>query len=444
MAPRKRMFFSPGRTVLLSIFLTICLGTVLLMLPGAQKVPVSVLDCFFTATAATCVTGVLTVPFDSFTLFGKSIILALIQIGGIGLLTLSLFLISLFFNLGFATQLMLGQVLELETWKNTRRVLFFIITLTVLLESLGAFLIYFFIIPYYPPSEALFHAIFHSISSFCNAGLSSFGHSMIPFAYNIPMLTITGFLVLSGGLGFMTWYELFLYLKRKINRKRYTFSLTTKVIVTMTIISLVIATFLLLILEAPAHFGSSSWLVTLSNMIFNAITYRSAGLTSIDITTLHTATVFMIIMYSFIGSSPGSTGSGIKVTTFAIFLATIRSVITGRMAVELKGRRIPQDQVFKAMAVLSLSIFWVIVSTFCLLLTEPQSKFISIFFEAVSSFTNLGLATDITPYLSVLGKFIIITNMFIGRVGSLTMLLALKARQEKVEFQYPEERLMMS
>lgn len=444
MAPRKRMFFSPGRTVLLSIFLTICLGTVLLMLPGAQKVPIALLDCFFTATAATCVTGVLTIPFDSFTLFGKSIILVLIQIGGIGLLTLSLFLISLFFNLGLATQLMIGQVLELETWKNTRHILFFIIALTLLIESLGALSIYFFISPYYSHSEALFHALFHSISSFCNAGLSSFGHSMIPFTYNIPMLAITGFLVLSGGLGFMTWYELFIYFKRKLNRKRYTFSLTTKVIVTMTIISLVVGTFFLLVLEAPTHFGNSSWLIAISNMVFNAITYRSTGLTSIDITTLHTATVFMIIMYSFIGSSPGSTGSGIKVTTFAIFLATIRSVIIGRMVVELKGRRIPQDQVFKAMAVLALSIFWVIVSTFFLLLTEPNSKFISIFFEAVSSFTNLGLATDITPYLSTLGKLIIIANMFIGRVGSLTMLLALKTRHEKVEFQYPEERLMMS
>jgi trk system potassium uptake protein len=441
---RKYIFFSPGRTVLFTIFLAICFGSLLLMHSSAQRVPIAPIDCFFTATSATCVTGVLTIPFDSFTFTGKLIILALIQIGGIGLLTLSIFLVSLFVNIGLATQFMVGQVLELEVWKNTRHVLFFIIALTLVVESLGAIALYFIIAPQYSHSEALFHAIFHSISSFCNAGLSSFEHSMITFQYNIPMLAVTAFLVFSGGFGFMTWYELLIYLSKKLRGKRYAFSLTTRVVVSITSFTILAATFLLLILEGPPHFSKAPWPITISNMLFNAISYRSAGLTTIDLATMHTATVFMIIMYSFIGSSPGSTGSGIKVTTFGIYLATIRSVMRGRMVVELKGRQIPQDQVFKAMAVLSLSLFWIIASTFCLLLTENKSSFISIFFEAVSSFTNLGLATEITPYLSTIGKCIIIANMFIGRVGSLTMLLALRARRERLGFHYPEERLMMS
>ena len=179
-------------------------------------------------------------------------------------------------------------------------------------------------------------------------------------------------------------------------------------------------------------------------MLFNAIAYRSTGLTTIDVSTMQTATVFVIIMYSFIGSSPVSTGSGIKVTTFAIFLATIRAVIRGKMVVEIKGRRIPQDQIFRAMAVLSMCICWLIGSTFILFLIESQSSFINVFFEAVSSFTNLGLATDITPFLSTAGKVVIILNMFIGRIGSLTLLLALRPGRSRVEFQYPEERIMMS
>ena len=179
-------------------------------------------------------------------------------------------------------------------------------------------------------------------------------------------------------------------------------------------------------------------------MIFNAVAYRSAGLTTIAISNMQTATVFMIIMYSFIGSSPVSTGSGIKVTTFALFLATIRSVINGRMVVEIKGRRIPQDQIFKAMAVLSLSVCWITVSTFCLALIESQSSFISVFFEAVSSFTNLGLATEVTPFLSFPGKLVIICNMLMGRIGTLTLMLALRMHRDRGEFQYPEERLMMS
>ncbi len=445
MGLRRQLTDSPGRTVLLSIFIAICLGTALLMMPSAQRVPVAFIDCLFTATSAICVTGVLTVPFDSFTLFGKCIILALIQIGGIGLLTLWLFLISLFMNLGISTHFMIGQVYELAVLKNPKRILFFIIGFTLIAEVLGALGIYALIAPYYARDTAIFNAIFHSISSFCNAGLSVFGqHSMVPFQHNIPLLAVTGTLILLGGIGFMTLLELFTFMKKKWEGKRFQFTLTTRVVLSMTALLVTIATALLIIIEGSRHFPQGPWWLTLSNMLFNAIAYRSTGLTTIDVSTMQTATVFAIIMYSFIGSSPVSTGSGIRVTTFAIFLATIRSVIKGKMVVEIKGRRIPQDQIFRAMAVLSICICWIIASTFVLLLIESQSSFINVFFESVSSFTNLGLATDITPFLSLPGKIVIILNMFIGRVGSLTLLLALRPGRDRVEFQYPEERIMMS
>ncbi len=445
MGLRKRLTESPGRTVLLSIFIAICLGTALLLLPSAQRVPIAFIDCLFTATSSICVTGVLTIPFDSFTLFGKCIILTLIQIGGIGLLTLWLSLISLFVNLGISTQFMIGQVFELAALKNPKRILFFIIGFTLVAETVGALCIYTIIRHAYPKDTAIFNSIFHSVSSFCNAGLSVFGqHSMVPFQHNIPLLAITGILILLGGIGFITLSELLYYAKAKWEGKRFQFSLTTRVVLSMTALLILVATLLLIIIEGPRHFPQGPWWLTLTNMLFNAIAYRSTGLTTIDVSTMQTATVFAIIMYSFIGSSPASTGSGIRVTTFAIFLATIRSVIRGKMVVEIKGRRIPQDQIFKAMAVLSICICWIICSTFLLSLIESQSSFINVFFEAVSSFTNLGLATDITPFLSLPGKFLIILNMFIGRVGTLTLLLALRPGRERVEFQYPEERIMMS
>lgn len=445
MGLRKRLTDSPGRTVLLSIFIAIALGTSLLMLPVAQRVPISFIDCFFTATSATCVTGVLTIPFDSFTLMGKCIILALIQIGGIGLLTLWLFLLSLFMTFGISTQFLIGHIFELAALRSPKRILFFIMGFTLTCELIGAACIYTLIKHQYPADVAFFNAIFHSISSFCNAGLSVFGqHSMVPFQHNIPMLAVTGLLILLGGIGFVTIIELLTCAYNWWKRKRCHLTLTTRVILTMTGLLIAIATVLLILLEGSRHYPQGPWWVTLSNMLFNAIAYRSAGLTTIDVSTMQTATVFMIIMYSFIGSSPVSTGSGIKVTTFAIFLATIRSVIRGKMMVEIKGRRIPQDQIFKAMAVLSICFAWIICSTFLLLLIESESSFITVFFEAVSSFTNLGLATDITPSLSNPGKILIILNMFIGRVGSLTLLLALRAQRERVDFQYPEERIMMS
>lgn len=441
----RRLTDSPGRTVLFTIVLTIVLGTLLLRLPAAQNVPISLIDCLFTATSSTCVTGVLTVPFESFSFFGKCVILGLIQIGGIGLLTLWLFLVALFFNLGMSTKFMLGKILELSTFKNPHQILFFIIGTTLITEAIGAVGIFMLIKDQYTTLDAILHAVFHSVSSFCMAGLSSFGsESLVPFSHNLPFLAITSVLIMAGSIGFITLHEFFLFLAHKWQRKRFQFSLTSKVILTMTALLITGATILLLILEGPTHFPDSPWWETLANMLFNAISYRSIGFTTIDLDTMQTATIFLIMMYSFIGSSPVSTGSGIKVTTFAIFLATIRAVINGRMEVDIKSRRIPQDQIFKAMAVLSVGLVWITMSTFLLALAEPHSSFISVFFEAVSSFTNLGLATSITPTLTIFGKLIIIVNMFMGRVGILTLMLALRVSRERTEFHYPEERIMMS
>jgi trk system potassium uptake protein TrkH len=340
---------------------------------------------------------------------------------------------------------MVGRILELSSVKNPRSILVFIIGITLACEAAGAVGIYSLIADQYPFKEALFHSVFHSVSAFCNAGMSSFGpNSLIGFKHNIPFLVITALLIMAGGIGFMTMHEIFLYFQHKWHGKRFKFSLTTKVILSMTILLITTATFLLLTLEGPRHFPGSTWGEIIANMVFNAIAYRSIGLTTIDIDTMQSATVFLIMMYSFIGSSPISTGSGIKVTTFAIFLATIRAVINGRMTVNLKGRTIPQDQIFKAMAVLSMSVVWITTSTFFLTFFESHSSFMSIFFEAVSSFTNLGLATAITPSLSIPGKLIVILNMFMGRVGILTLMLALRVSPDRVEFHYPEERIMMS
>lgn len=444
MPTSRKYYISPGRTILLSVIIAIVLGALLLMLPAAQAKYVSILDCFFTSTSSVCVTGVLTVDFDSFTLWGKIVILGLIQIGGIGLLTLTLFLASIFLNIGLSTQLMISQIFELENWRETKRTLFFIIIFTFLAELLGAILIYFAITSSGGCEQPLFQSIFHSISSFCSAGLGCFGNNMVQFKDNIPLLSITGLLILAGTIGFITWYELINLAINKIRHQRYNLSLTTKVVITVSTILIICMTLLLIVLEGPANFQNKPWYTIVINMLFNAVSYRSTGFTTVDVNLMQKATLFLIIMYSFIGSAPISTGSGVKVTTFALFLATIKSVIMGRSSVEIKGRKIPQDLIFKAMAILALSLCWIVISTFCLLLTERNNSFINIFFEAVSSFTTLGLATEMTPYLSQAGKFIIMLNMFIGRVGSLTLLLALKVKSDKTEFQYPEERLIIS
>ncbi len=445
MPTHNRFFASPGRTLLGSIILTIIVGTFLLALPIAQKTPHHWLDLFFTATSATCVTGLLTVPLQSFTTFGHIIILILMQVGGLGIMTLTFFFMSLVIKMGIGTQLMAGRLLEIASWKDSKRILGFIISLTFCAELLGT-IIFFFLLK--SPEASLLHtlflALFHSVSAFCSAGLTLFPHGMLSFITNIPFLLVTTLIMILGELGFITWYELIAYVKALVlHKRRPHLSLHTKIVLSITTGIVVISGLLLWLLEHTHSFSSLSPLTTLINVLFDTISYRSTGFTTLPLATMQLATFFLIMIISFIGSSPGSTGSGIKTTTFAISLASVRAIVFGRNFVEIKGRTIPNDQVLKALAVLFLSLAWVATTTFCLLITEQGWRFVDIMFEAFSAFTNLGLSVGLTPHLTYLGKIIVSLSMIIGRIGSLTLILALKTRQEKTEFHYPEERVMI-
>jgi trk system potassium uptake protein TrkH len=436
---------SPGRILLISIVCMIILGTFLLSLPGVLKSQsgVTLFDLIFTATSATCVTGLLTVPLEQFTFLGHFILLLLIQIGGLGLITLTVFLMSLFINIGLGTQLMAGQLLEIDRYRTSRSMIGFIIIFTIIIESIGAFAI-FFTLSEGPLSLRIFQSLFHSVSSFCSAGFVIFPQKISGFAYNIPFLLITSILMLIGELGFIVWYDLLAYAKAWYEGRVFRCSLHTKIVLNVTIILIMLSAISLWALEHAHSFGNMPFLTALSNIIFNTISFRSTGFSTLNIPTVHLATFFMVMIIAFIGSSPGSTGSGIKTTTFAIFLAAVHSVITGRSCVEIKNRTIPNDQVFKAMAVLALSLSWLACITFCLLISEEGWRFVDIMFEAFSAFANLGLSSDFTPHLSWIGKIIVMISMLVGRIGSLTLILALKGRVERTEFHYPEERVLIS
>ncbi|MGC2310472.1 MAG: potassium transporter TrkG [Candidatus Babeliaceae bacterium] len=441
----KKFFHSPGRVLLFSILVMIGIGTLLLALPWAHKGECSLLDLFFTATSATCVTGLLTIPLDSFTPFGHYIILILIQIGGLGLITLTVFLMSLFVDLGLGTQFMAGEVLELTSWKKSRHIMSFIILFTVAIELLGALGIFMTL-----PSDGisiqhrLFLSIFHAISAFCSAGFVLFHNGIMFFKNNPAFLLITTFLMLVGELGFVTWYEIkecgTAWWHKK---KNYHFSLHSKIVFSTTFILITVTIAMLWFLEHRHSFSHTSPITAFINIVFDAVSYRSTGFTTLNIATVHLATFFLIMIISFIGASPGSTGSGIKTTTFVIFMAAVRAVLSGRNFIEIKGRRIVQEQVFKAMAILALSLSWIAATTFILLITEEGWRFVDIIFESFSAFTNLGLSTGITPYLSNTGKIILSLSMLVGRIGSVTALLALRRRKEITEYHYPEERIML-
>src|SRR3990167_11262823 len=369
MSSRKLAHFSPARTVLFSIFLTIIIGTLLLALPIARIRAIGLIDLFFTATSATCVTGLFTIPLSDFTFFGQCIILALIQIGGLGMITMTLFLISLFVDIGLATQLMGGQLLEIESWKNLKKIIFFIILITLSIEVIGALCMLPVFTPYYPLSYAFFLSLFHAISAFCSAGIALFKNNFEHFSTNYIMLAITGLLMFAGGLGFVTWYEIIQYVHSRKKKRRYSFSLHSKIILYGSAITIALSMLLIFLLEY-ASLPFSSWPHGLINSLYLAISFRSSGFLTISPSQLQSATIFLIMLIGFIGSAPGSTGSGVKITTFAVFLATIKGAIQGRTSVEIKGRRIPKDQVFKVIAIVFLSLFWVGITTFCLLITE--------------------------------------------------------------------------
>ncbi len=433
--------FSPSRTILSSFFLTIIIGTLLLALPISRTVWVAPMDLLFSATSATCVTGLFTVPLENFTLFGQAVLLALIQIGGLGLITLTLFVLSLFVDFGLATQLMAGKILEIQSWTKIKNLLIFIIVFTLSLELLGAGIIYWAMHSQLPEGQAWFFSLFHSVSAFCNAGIPT----LQQYSNNNILIATLTILMFIGGLGFITLHEIMRYIIALSKKKRFVFSLHSKIVIWGSFALLIAATIIFWMLEHNNILAHLTGMQTILHSIFYAVSCKSSGFVTTAAINFQLATFMYIIIFGFIGSAPGSTGSGIKITNLAIFIATVKSAITGKTSVNIMGRNIVKDQIYKSIAIVSISFCWIILTTFCLLITEQNWGFLDIFFEVNTAFTSLGISTGVTPTLSTIGKIFIMASMFVGRIGSLTLILALKLtkKPESSAVKYPEERVML-
>lgn len=442
-------YFAPGRLLLVSFLFTILIGTALLSLPLARKTAIPLFDLFFTATSATCITGLFTVPISSFTFFGQCILLALIQIGGLGLMTLSFFIASLFLNLGMTSRIMAGQLLEFELWSKIKNFILTIVVITIISEAIGTVLLFFQFKKNFGTEDALFYAFFHSVSAFCNAGISTFDTNLIDYQKSIPMLVIISILMTIGGLGFIVWYELGSVIRSWFKRIRgvksfYRLSLHSHIVLYASLSLTILGTVLFYLLEKHNVLQVLTPFQQWSNSLFMSLSARSVGFNTIPISHIKPATLFLWIPYMIIGASPGSTGSGIKTTTFIVFVATLISLMRGRRSVEMWNRTIPSNQVLKVMAIVTLAIAWIFICTFLLLITEKNIDFMSLLFETVSAFGTCGLSTGITPNLSMLGKIIIICSMIIGRIGTLTLALSLRKKpEEQYLYTYPEERIMI-
>lgn len=441
-----RSYISPGQLIVISVITTICMGAAALSLDYARSTAIPLIDLFFTATSAVCVTGLSTVPFSTFTPFGQTILLLLIQIGGLGLITITLFFMYLLVNIGLSGSVIASQILEIESWREVRKTLIMIMLFTLFCELIGSLGLYWLVRPTHGGYEGAFFALFHAISAFCNAGIVLPSDIIHTYGLSPFFLTIIGLLMLSGGIGFFTWYEIGKMFILWFQKKRFRFSLHSALTLKISLALITATTAAYLLLEQNHSLQEESSLAALCIALFHAISFRSAGFLMVhSIFILHPATLLLLFLIAFIGSGAGSTGSGIKITTFAIFMAAVKSAITGRDEVEIAHRTIPHDQVYKAIAILSLSLSWILISTFILLITEPDHTFGDLLFESISAFSCLGISADVTPTLSFVGKIVVMTSMIAGRIGSLTVLLSLKTKtlEDTQQFSYPEERVLL-
>ncbi|MFC3343621.1 TrkH family potassium uptake protein [Paenibacillus abyssi] len=436
--------WSPPRVLVTGFALIIMIGSFLLYIPAASTngVSLSYIDALFTAASAVCVTGLVVVDTGThFTIFGQIVILTLIQLGGLGFMTMAtLFAFMLKKRISLRERLILQEAMNQSSIEGIVRLIKKVFIYSVVIELAGAVLFtirWAFDMPF---KQAVYFGIFHSISLFNNAGFDLFGEfrSLTLYAED-PIINITAMLlIILGGIGFVVLSDLLDY------KKTRRLSLHSKVVLSMTGVLIMVGAFVVFIFEYTneATLGLYGLDGKVWTSFFQSVTPRTAGANTLDIASLRQATQFFIIILMFIGASPGSTGSGIKTTTFAILLASVFAMIRGKDDVVLFRMRLAKERILKALTITILSLVFVVSITMVLTTTEDQ-QFLKILFETTSAFGTVGLSMGITPELTVVGKLLICLAMFVGRLGPLTLAYALKTKKEKTLYRHPEGNLII-
>lgn len=439
------------RTICLGFLAMITVGTILLMMPfstasGTWNDPIVAL---FTSTSAVCVTGLAVVDTGTyFSFWGQFFVLALVQIGGLGYMTATTFLLMLLgARFGLRDKIAIQQALDRTGMDDTAQLIRSIIATTMIFEITGIFLLLPVFVPDHGLNQGLWLAIFHSVNSWNNAGFSLFKDNFISYQSSILLTFVVSILIIFGGIGYQVILEMYLWLRDRWLRKpeRIIFSLDFKVATSTTLILLVTGTiaFFFIELRNPATFGDLNLGNRLLAAWFQSVTTRTAGFNTIDIGQMTTAGLFLTIAFMFIGASPGGTGGGMKTTTLRILTSCTKAILQGKEQVLLYERKIPVTLILKAIGVVVGSVATVMISTILIALAEPELDFIKILFEAVSAFATVGLSTGITPSVSAAAKVILIVTMYVGRVGVLLLMAALLGNPRPTSVQYPEENLLV-
>lgn len=439
-----------SQLVVFSFLAIIGFGALALSLPKATVSPEGLgwVDTLFTATSAVCVTGLTVINLSrDLTPLGQGMLLSLIQVGGLGLMTFTAFFsLVLGRDISLKGELVLRDALDVQALSRTTSLIIGILTITVLVEGMGAALLFIFWPHQFPSTgRGIFMSLFHAVSAFCNAGFSLLAtndFSVYRGAYGVNYTMIA--LIVIGGLGFLVIQNLLQVspIGSVQNNKRPRLTVHSKIVLTMTALLIIVGAVLFFALERNGAMANYTLGEKTTAALFQSVTSRTAGFNTVHIGSLANPALFLLMILMFIGASPGSTGGGIKTSTIGILFASVRSILKGRINTELFRRTIPQDQVNRALAVIFIAFSVISASAFSLMIVEAQ-PFSDALFETISAFGTVGLSRGITPGLSTAGKIIIMITMIAGRIGPLTLALALGERVSRGEYEFPHEYVML-
>lgn len=455
--------FSPALLFAGSFIGLILLGTGLLLLPRATVAGISPTDAFFTATSAVCVTGLITVDTATyFTAFGKTIIIILIQIGGLGIMTFTSFLGMFFFrSSSFQNQLFLQSMVSEEHLGQTMRTIINIVKITLMAELIGAAFLFLTISPGVlgSVSDRVAFALFHAISAFCNAGFSTLTEGLYDqnfrFAYGFQVI-IMGLIVV-GGIGFPIMFNFYRFIRDALRRRFHQLflykpyvhasrhlTIHSKLVLTATAVLLLGGAIIYYFTEQDSTLRDHSGAGKLIAALFGSVTPRTAGFNTVNMAELTVPTILIYLLLMWIGGSPASTAGGIKTTTFAVAILNTLSIAKGKDRIEVFRREITDKSVSQAFAVMLLSSLVIGLAIFLILFLDPAQKVLDVAFEVFSAYSTVGLSLGITGKLSTGSKLVLCVTMFLGRVGTFTLIGGMLTKVRNLNYRYPTENVIIT
>lgn len=435
---------NPAQLIIVSFASIILVGSFLLYLPYStvEGKGIRYIDALFTSTSAVCVTGLVVVDTGStFSVIGQLFIVLLIQAGGLGIMTIAAFIqVSLGSQMSLYGRFSTAALLDQSNLKNLYTIIKSIVAITFVMETIGVMMFYpYFHNLFHNNGKAIYYSIFHSVSAFCNAGFSLFSSSFMNAVGNAWVNFVLMFLIVTGGLGFTVLLNLS---KRVVYGRKERITVQTRLVLMSTLILITTGAVLFFLFERNYILKNHTPIEKFLASLFQSVTARTAGFNTVDTGKLRPTTLFVMSIFMFIGASPGSTGGGIKTTTVFILFLSIVTILRDQRFNTIFKRRIPYQVVNRAFAIL-VSAIVLVISTIILLGLTQDAHFIGLFFESISAFGTVGLSTGVTPHLTDFGKIVVIITMFAGRIGPLTLVLAIRNVQTTRLVAYPEERVMV-